>query len=360
MFYLQKIKLTNFRCYKQATFSFKEGRNLIIGNNAVGKTSLVEAIHCLCFGKSFRDVKDADLINFNSDFYAIKSLFTNQEDHNILLTYDKINKTIVNNEKKHKSFSEYLGFFNLVVFSPDDLELIKGSPNSRRRFLDINISQYDNTYLKSLIKFKRILKERNELLKQDFTNEEDIKLPLLYAITSAFINESKVIISKRAKFIDDLNEVLHQKVQELSMGQEIVRIVYKPKSYVENLWKTFEERKSFDIFNKTTTWGPTRDEFLVYLNDQEAANYCSQGQIRTITLAIKLALVELFEKYNEKIIIVLDDVFSELDINRQNQLVKMLDVNKQTFITTTSIDSLSNEVKNNSNIIEIVGGAANE
>lgn len=354
MFFLKNVKLTNFRCYNDRTFFFKEGKNIIIGNNAVGKTSLVEGIHCLCFGKSFRDVKDNDLIALNNDFYLVKGLFSGDEEYKIQLSYDKSSKTIVNNQKKYKTISEYLGFFNLIVFSPDDLELVKGSPSLRRKFLDINISQYDKFYLNSLIRFKRLLKERNELLKQD--DESKVDQTLLRVITESFINESKVIINRREKFINDLNVILHNKSKKLSNNSEDVQIVYKPKTTVDNLWKTNQERLSYDIFNKTTTWGPTRDEFLIYLNGQEASVYGSQGQIRTITLAIKLALVELFELYNDKILIILDDVFSELDINRQNQLVEMLDKNKQTFITTTSIDLLSDEVKSNSNIIEIVGG----
>lgn len=354
MFYLKNIQLTNFRCYKNKIFDFKEGKNIIIGNNAVGKTSLVEAIHCLCFGKSFRDVKDGELINFNEDYFLIKSIFSGENDYRINLSYDKNTKIINNNDKKHNSISDYLGFFNLIVFSPDDLELVKGSPNIRRRFLDINISQYDKIYLKSLIKFKKILKERNELLKNDDPSEIDHTL--LAVLTTAFIEQATIVINKRKQFIDDLNCILRDKVKQLSLGTEDVQIVYKPKNNVDNLWKTYEERKSFDILNRTTTWGPTRDEFLIYLNNKEATSFCSQGQIRTITIAIKLALVELFEKYNDKIIIILDDVFSELDVHRQNQLVDMLDSRKQTFITTTSIDSLSKEVINNSNIIEIVGG----
>lgn len=358
MFFLKKIKLNNFRCYSNKIYEFKPGKNIITGQNAVGKTSLVEAIYCLCFGKSFRDINDVDLIKKNNDYFYILGEFYGKENDMISLSYDKSKKIVEKNNKKIKSLSEYLGYFNIVVFSPDDLEMVKGSPANRRKFLDVNISQIDKVYLNSSIRYKKILKERNELLKNselDSYNEE-----LLNILTNTLIDEAKVIIKKRTGFVDMLNEILKVKHHQISSGTEEVQIVYKPKNNVENLLKVSKERHSFDIINKTTTWGPSRDDFSFYMNGQDASTYCSQGQIRSICLSLKLALVDLIEKYNEKIIVVLDDVFSELDVVRQNKLLNMLSNEKQTFITTTSIEALTDDVKRDSNLIEIIGGKTNE
>lgn len=348
MFYLKHIKLTNFRCYDAATYDFYPGINIILGDNATGKTSLVEAIHCLGFGRSFKSSKDSELIKKSSFYYNIRGEFISENEINdILLAYDAENKQIKHNEKVYKSISEYLGYFNTVVFSPDDLELIKGSPAIRRKFLDINLAQINKQYLYTLIRFKALLKERNQYLK---TQTDPT---LLNVLTESFIDTSKRVISQREAFVASLNQVVGPISLKLSKGREKVELVYKPNVNVDNLWKSAKEHASYDTLMQTTTWGPSRDEVLILINGELAATYSSQGQIRTACLAIKLALTEQFSEFNDKIIVILDDVFSELDSERQNELLMLLNKTKQIFITTTSVDNLSPEVLNNSKIIEI-------
>lgn len=352
MFYLKKLKLINFRCYSNQEYEFSPYRNIIVGFNAVGKTSLVEAIHCLCFTKSFKSIKDIDLIRKGQEFYSLKAHFISKDDvDEVVVAHDSNNKSIKKNEKIFKSVSEYLGYFNTVVFSPDDLDFVKGSPAIRRRFLDINIGQIDKIYLNALIKYKKVLKERNEFLKT--TDQNNFNKNLFEIMTDTLIQLSKVIIQCRRRFIDEINTHIKPISTKMSGGAEWGQLVYKPNCDVDNLLKTAKERASYDILSKVTTWGPSRDEVQVLVNNEEAANYCSQGQIRSACLSIKLGLAELYAKKNDKIIIILDDVFSELDINRQNELLKLLDKSKQTFITTTSIDNISQEVLNGSKIIEI-------
>ena len=352
MFYLDKLKMVNFRCYDKSEFQFHPGINLIVGFNAVGKTSLVEAIHCLGFGRSFKTTKDVDLIKKGAAFYNIKGEFINKETRNeILLAYDAKDKRIKNNEKIYKSISEYLGFFNTVVFSPDDLELIKGGPAIRRRFIDINLGQINKHYLYSLIKYKQILKERNQFLKT--ADGKDHDEALLAILTEGLIAASKNVVLDRNTFIEALNKVISKYSLKLSNNKERVELGYKPNASVDNLWKSAKEHASYDLLMQTTTWGPSRDEVVILVNGEMASIYSSQGQIRTACLAIKLGLAELFNQYNDKIIIILDDVFSELDTNRQNELLKLLNKTKQIFITTTSIDNLSVDVLNNSKTIEI-------
>lgn len=351
-FYLKQLKLINFRCYDHVEFEFNPGINIIHGLNAVGKTSLVEAIHCLGFGRSFKTNKDLDLVKIGTTYYNLKGIFLNQEEkHDIFLAYDSKDKRIKHNDKVYRSISEYLGFFNTVCFTPDDLELIKGAPSLRRRFIDLNYSQINKEYLYDLIKYKQILKERNQFLKE--INEKSFDKALLSVLTDSLVASASKVVAGREKFIDALNKVIKTYANTLSNGSELIEIVYKPNENVDNLWKSAKDHASYDILMKTTTWGPGRDEVLILNNGETASIYSSQGQIRTICLALKLGLADLFSQYNDKIIIILDDVLSELDINRQNELLKLLKMPKQIFITTTSVEQISDEVLNKSKIIEI-------
>lgn len=355
MFYLKKIQLTNFKCYEKKEFEFHPYKNIIVGLNAVGKTSLVEAIYCLCFTKTFKGIKDIDLIKKGNSFFNIKALFnTSNGIESVFLGYDSINKRIKRDEKVYKSTSDYLGEYNAIVFSPDDLDFVKGSPLGRRKFLDTHISQINKTYLNSFSRYKKILKERNEFLKSIEDGNYDHKL--LSIITEALIMEATIIIETRNTFINQINTYIEPISLKLSENNEIVKLVYKPHTNVDNLWKTSKERLSYDIMNHTTTWGPSRDDIQVEINLEDASVFASQGQIRSACLSVKLALTEVFSKINEKVLIILDDVLSEFDTNRQNQLFSLLDSKKQTFITTTSIDNLSKDILDASNIIEIQRG----
>ncbi|HHU55718.1 MAG TPA: DNA replication/repair protein RecF [Acholeplasmataceae bacterium] len=358
-FYLKQIQLINFRCYQNRTFKFAPGKNLIVGTNAVGKTSLMEGIYCLGFAKTFRNVKDVDLINKGNSFYNLKGeFFNNGEIDKVISSYNQENKRIIKNNQIYKTISDYLGYFNIICFDPDDLELVKGGPSVRRKFLDVNIGQINHKYLNALIKLKKILKERNEYLKSvDINNFDKVLLDIL---TTSLVKEAEIIISERKRFINELNTYLNPILNQISSQRENVEIVYKPNCNVDKLWKTSQEKVTQDIIMQTTTWGPNRDEVLILVNGEIAANYCSQGQIRSTCLTIKLGLVEMIKKITDRIIVILDDVFSELDCHRQNEIVKMLDNNIQTFITTTSIQSLNNNIISESNVVEIERGNDDE
>ncbi|MFA6890244.1 MAG: DNA replication/repair protein RecF [Bacilli bacterium] len=354
MFYIQKIDLHQFRCYKKATFTFGSTKNIIYGDNASGKTSLVEAIHCLGIGKTFKNTKDFDLINKPNHFMSINALISDdQGDNKVLFAYDGRVKQITKNSKSYKRLSEYLGYINVVVFSPDDLELIKGSPSERRRFLDVNIGQIDHIYLESLIRFKKILKERNEYLKnQDQWIEDDV---MIRTLDDALIKQSQIIIQKRNDFICELNRCVRLINLQLSSQKEIFEIIYDPNCSVDELVMKAHDRHRYDIAMHQTTWGPSRDDVTFLINSAPASIYCSQGQIRTASLSIKLALADMVKRRGNNMIVILDDVLSELDTSRQNEVLKMLDPDKQTFITTTSIQHISKELLDNSTLIQIRG-----
>lgn len=351
MFYLKEVKLSNFRCYKTYMQEFSPKINIIIGDNAVGKTSLIESVYVLGVTKSHKSTSDSELIKHNTDFCFVKGTFFDDKKNEVVFSLSEKGKQIVKNEKKIKHLSEYIGFFYTVMFCPEDLELIKGAPASRRRFLDVNIGQINPDYLKSLIKYKNILKQRNQLLKELAENQK-YNHEMLRIVTQQLIEEAQKIIVLRKEFIEKINSYFESRAKSISSNKEIVKIVYKPSANVENLWESFKEKEKIDLITKSTNCGPHRDDFCIYYNDNESV-YASQGQQKTFVLALKLALIDIIKEKSERIIVILDDVFGELDIQRQKELIKLLEMEYQIFITTTSIDHLDDEILKNSKIIRI-------
>ena len=352
MMYLKNITLSQFRCYDYETFEFGKHKNILVGKNAIGKTSLVEAVGYLCLVKSFKNAKDMDLVNSQKAQFHIRGTFVSDENVNkISVIYENNNKRIIKNEKHVKNLSEYVGLFNIVWFSPDDLDIVKGSPNVRRRFIDTHLGQMDKTYLLALSKYKKILKERNEYLKS--LEHKPMDPVYLQVLTQALIGEAKTLITKRETFFNTLSSITTVLSNRISSGAEQVQIVYKPHTIVDNLEKIAINRESFDLLSQTTTWGPMRDDFIVLINGKEANLYASQGQIRSVCLSLKLGLVKMMEDSHKEIMIILDDVFSELDASRQNEILHLITNEHQTFITTTSIETLSSMAKSDSTIIYV-------
>lgn len=354
MFYLKKLKLTNYRCYLDKELDFSKNINILIGNNAVGKTSVVEAVHCLAFGKSHRSNNDMQLINKDNDFAIVKGTFAiDDKIEEVIFSITDKGKKILKNHKPFKNLSDYIGFLNVIMFCPEDLDLIKGSPSERRKFLDLHISQINPIYLRSSINYRKILKERNEILRK--MNEEGFNdFNLLKTYTDALINEAKIIIFERNKFFERINPYLYKKITAISDKREIGQIIYKPNVEIGEIEKVFNTNQKNDIYYKTTQKGPHRDDFSFLLNNEDASIYGSQGQQRTVVLALKLALAELISENYNNLIIILDDVFSELDLTRQNQILELLNNQNQIFITTTTIDNISEAITKDSSIINII------
>ncbi|HBP25663.1 MAG TPA: DNA replication/repair protein RecF [Acholeplasmatales bacterium] len=360
MFHVRKITLKNFRCYSDFSVEFSPDINIIIGNNAVGKTSLVEAIYCLGLGKSHKTSADADLVKIGENYAFVKAEFTDGDKKDeIVLSFVNGKKKLQHNQKTVGRLSEYVGFMNTVIFSSEDLNLIKGTPADRREFMDSSISQNNKDYLVALIRYRRFLKERNEMLRQT-ENGKALDEILFDSITEKLNIEATIIINERKRFLDTLNERLNRLNNEISEDKENGKIVYLPNREAGKLAEAFKERRMLDLTLRTTTVGPHRDDFIALINGKDASSFASQGQQRTISLAIKLALAEMCKECNPRLIVILDDVFSELDALRQNQILKLLDQKNQIFITTTSIDNLSESVINNSKVLNISKEEENE
>jgi DNA replication and repair protein RecF len=268
----------------------------------------------------------------------------------VVLSFTSQGKRIQVNHKAYHKLSEYLGYLHVVFFCPEDLEIIKGSPSIRRKFLDSNLCLVSEVYMKSLILYRKLLKQRNEVLKNLAENQK-YNRDLLEILTKSMMPEANAIIKEREKFIEDLNPLIQEKSLHISGGKEKASLVYQPSFKAES--KELLSNIKTDLFSKTTTSGPHRDDFLFEINGYRASAFASQGQQRTAALSLKLAFADFLKKKTENIIIILDDVFSELDSERQNEILKLLNSEYQIFITTTSVNNLSSEILKESKIITI-------
>lgn len=351
MLYIDSLKINNFRCFKTKEFKFDSNINIFVGNNGCGKTSVVEAISYLCLGKSFKNAKDKEVIKIGEQYFNIISNIVEKDSKRIVVGYDGVHKRIRNGDIIYKSLSEHVGTYKLLSFCPDDLEIIKGSPSIRRRFIDLYISQCDNLYLKALVEYKKILKIRNEFLK----NIENGKYDSLYfdILTDKLMQAGKIVIELRKKYIDILNKYMEKVAISLTNSKHTVKINYMPDIFDIN-----EIKKAYkiDLNSNTTTKGLQKDDIVVMFDDKEASIYSSQGQIRLCVLTMKLAIYKMFIDNNSNMIIILDDVFSELDNEKQIQLMNYIKNVGQVFITTTEIDRIPNELVEKSNIIYMKEG----
>ncbi len=334
---IKRLELKNIRLFSNISFDFNKNIIILIGKNAIGKTTVLESIYFSILLKSPRTNIDSDLIKFREDFGVIKVI--SDKEYKIVINESK--KAFINNNEI-KVLKEYIGLNNVVMFSPNDLDLIYGSPQNRRKFLDVNISQISKNYLNYLNDYKKVLKERNELLKS-----ENIDKVLLSVITNKLIELAKPIIKFRYEFIQDLNSNL------VSISNEKIRVEYNSSTTYKNIDIDFNKSLELDIFNRLTNKGPHRDDIKFYIDDLDA-NYASQGQVRTIALAIKLTLIKIIKKYKKNNpIVLLDDVLSELDVDRKNKLFSSLDDNYQIFISATDLDNIDNSLLTNSQIIKL-------
>lgn len=357
MIYIKNIKLNNFRCFKTKSFCFKPNINILIGNNGCGKTSVVEGISYLCLGKSFRGAKDREVLGFDCEYFNIISTISENCDEKVIISYDKSQKRIKKEEYVYKTLSEYVGLYKLISFSPDDLYIIKGAPATRRTFIDTFLSQYDSNYLKSLSEYKKTLKIRNEFLK-NIENDVYDKV-MLDVIDDKLVSSGCEIIKLREKYINLLNQYLILVSKDLLKEQESITVSYDSELLNKEFKEIIKNNRKIDILSKTTTQGPQRDDLKIGFNGVDASSFSSQGQIRVAVLGLKLAMYEMFLKQNDNIIVILDDVFSELDKNKQELLMKYVKKVGQVFITTTDVDKLPSELKENSNIIKVKEGETN-
>lgn len=341
--FLKKLELDNFRNFEHITVSFNNGLNIILGKNAQGKSNLLEAITVCALGKSYRNAKNDDMVMYHHNSFFIKCTVDDiGSDKTIEVFYKKGDKKYIRlNGSTISNINELFGNLNVVVFIPDDLKLLKQGPYERRRFIDIDLIQIKPDYYYNVLQYGRVLKQRNNLLKNqkqyDMINIWDDQL-VLYG--------SKIVRDRMA-FIKKISQVL--KEIHFDFMPEIKKVQLKYISNVvdsENIEDSYRKRLrdsiESDIRFKTTTCGPHRDDIRFFIDDMDARYFASQGQQRSLILSLKLAEMEIMkEDMGEYPVLLLDDVLSELDFERQESLLKIL--NKyQTIITGTHIQHNSN------------------
>ena len=343
--YLQKLQLTNFRNYENLELEFSKGVNVFVGNNAHGKTNILESIYLSSITKSYRTSKDTECIKFDKDFFRINHSYVDDNKSKIdtEMYLDKTNKKqIKENGIKINKYSDFIGTIPLVVFSPDNMDIVKGSPKNRRKFLDILISQLSKRYVICLQEYNKLLALKNNLLKQD---KSLVDLTYLDIIDENLAEKIEYIVLSRIKYVDNVEKHAIKIQKSLSKDEENLKLKYSSDFLGKNkeeIKKVLRESRENDFFRKTSNKGIGHDDILVFVNDKEVATYGSQGQNRTALLSMKLAEFEILKEEKENIpIILLDDVFSELDRQRINFLIDYVS-KYQVFITTTEIESIDN------------------
>ncbi len=368
--FLVESEIKTYRNYHYLHKEWSPGINILLGNNAQGKTNLLESIYILAMGKSHRTNKDKEWILFDMPFSHIrgKVMRRNGTVSLDLTVTDKGKKAKVNGLEQRK-LSDFIGKLNAVMFAPEDLDLVKGSPSHRRRFMDMEIGQVSPTYLYNVTSYNKILMQRNQLLKEIARREKNRELLDIW--DQQLAQYGTKILLKRAYFIEKLKRLAKDIHAAITNDKEQLSITYHSSlsfdihTEEEHLRDQFEKQllaqHDKEIIRGVSLIGPHRDDLLFSINDQDVQSYGSQGQQRTTALSVKLAEIELIhEEIGEYPILLLDDVFSELDDQRQTDLLKSIKDKCQTFITTTSIDGISEDLLTQSRLFYISAGELKE
>ena len=359
---INKLYLRNFRNYLDLEIDFNDKLNIIIGNNAQGKTNILEAIYFLSITKSFLSVNEKTLIFRDKEFSLIKGDVVNSNfNKKLSILINDNGKKIEVNQKIIKRNIDYLGNLRVIIFSPDDIRLLKDSPGNRRRFLNIELSQLYDKYVKYLSEFNIILKQRNEylkIIKNGNFNEEYFSI-----LNNKYVDLAVEIYIYRNNFINKINEYITDKYYFISGDNNLV-VKYISDTSISNridmknsLLNRLIDNKNREVMYGNTMIGPHKDNFCFYLNESNLSLYGSQGQLKMAVLALKLAEIDVFRSITgETPVLLLDDIFSELDIEKRNKLIKFLNDDVQTIMTTTDLSEIDNELVKIANIYKIENG----
>lgn len=339
---LKSIELADYRNYDCLSLQFDKGTNILYGDNAQGKTNILEAIYVAATTKSHRGSKDREIVNFDKEEAHIRTYLDREgvETRVDMHLRKSKSKGIAIDGQKIKKAADLLGLCNVVFFSPEDLGIIKNGPAERRRFVDMELCQLDSFYLYNLNHYNKIINQRNKLLKDMYFNS-DLK-ETLGIWDMQLVSFGEKIIERRRLFAEQLNEIIYDIHKRLSGGREELAIQYEPDVEIGDFEKKLAAGQERDIKAKMTSVGPHRDDFSFMIGNVDIRKYGSQGQQRTAALSLKLSEIELVKKITkDNPVLLLDDVLSELDSNRQNYLLNSIgDI--QTIITCTGLEEFVN------------------
>ena len=374
---IKSLKLLYFRNYLSTNIDAHPSLNVLVGNNANGKTNIIESIFCLALGKSYRTKSDSECIMFGETATAMSCVVSkNNKNLDIMLGINNKGKSAKIAGVKKTKLTDFVGELNVVLFSPEDLQIVKGSPALRREFINREFYQFSRIYHKYNLMYQHLLKQRNSYLKDMRKNPKDeMALTYLETLTSQLAKVALYITKERVSFVQDISKLTYENMLNISNGQETLKIRYKS-SVLEalNIKDTEDEafteenltniimRKSFDdIMRGSTKIGPQHDDLEFYINDLDAKMFASQGQQRSIVLSLKLAEINyLKDKTGTYPVLLLDDVLSELDKNRQLKLLDAINENVQTFITTPSISDIKEDLLKKAKVFKIEDGNISE
>lgn len=343
--YINRIKLKNFRNYEEQEIELEPNINIFYGDNAQGKTNIIESIFLCAIGKSFRTSKDKELIKFDKDYTSVNIEFE-KSDRSGKIKIDIGNKKeIYVNGIKIKKLSELLGNLNIVIFTPDDIQILKEGPQKRRRFLDIMIGQLRPNYIHYLNLYNKTLEQRNNYLKQ--IRLENKSEDMLEIWNEKLAEYGEKIFNYRNEFIEKIKNKIEDIHNDITSNNEKIKIEYESNcSNKEEYIKLLKERTKLDIIKGFTTKGVHRDDFVIYINNEPVNIYGSQGQNRTVILSLKIAELQvIYDEIGEYPILLLDDFMSELDEKRRNNFIDNIK-NTQVIITCTEkIKNINTEHK---------------
>ncbi len=340
---INSLALNNYRNYLSEEISFSDGINILYGDNAQGKTNILEAIYMLATTKSHRTSKDKEIINFNCDEGHIKAQINKREINYRIDMHLKRNKSkgVAIDRVPVKKTSQLMGMVNVILFSPEDLDIIKDGPSERRRFVDMELCQLNKIYYSNLSSYNKILNQRNNLLKNIYYDKS--QMDMLDVWDAQLVDYGIKIIKDRNNFINKINEIILDIHKRLTSDKELIKVVYDMNVTEEDFAKELILKREIDLRYQSTQVGPHRDDVSFFINDMDVKTYGSQGQQRTAALSLKLSEIELVKEIvGDNPILLLDDVMSELDTSRRDALLSSIN-DIQTIITCTGYDDFIKE-----------------
>lgn len=356
--FIKRLILLNYRNYKELDLGFSKNVNVIMGDNAQGKTNILESIYYCAFAKSHRTSRDKELINWESnDAYISASIGKERLDKRIDINILKDGKKAIRiNSIKINKIGELFGTFNVVMFSPEDLKIIKDSPGVRRRFIDMEICQLNSKYYYNLVQYNKVLNERNIILKKRNSSED-----MLEIYDEQLANFGEYIIKHRIEYLEKLNFYGSEIHKDITLNKENIEFKYQSTiknldNIRENFLELLKKNRNRDIEKGISTIGPHRDDFLVNINGIDTKSYGSQGQQRTAVLTMKFSSLRIIrETTGEYPILLLDDVLSELDFNRKRYILSTIG-EIQTIITCTGIEDIHEYLDSNAKVFNVSSG----
>ncbi len=366
--YLDHFTVKDFRNLEKLDMEFDPNVNIFVGNNAQGKTNILEAIYFLALTRSHRTNSDSELIRFGCEYATLLGkVHKNQVEINLRVAIAKKGKKVWINRIEQSKLSKYIGQLNAILFSPEDLSLVKGAPSLRRRFMDQEFGQVNAEYLYFARQYRQVLMQRNNYLKQLLKNQAH-DLVFLDVLSDQLAGIAAEIVFRRFRFLEYLSTAASDAYKNISLDSEKLTLVYHPsvsqieaddskEKMYQKIRANFKKNRDSELRKGTTLIGPHRDDIEFRLNQNNAHLYASQGQQRSIALAIKLAEISLIHHLTDEYpILLLDDVMSELDHERQSSLLNYIHGKTQTFITTTDLEGISWEIVNEPKIYHVKNG----